>query len=270
MSTITLRSVKRGTVIRPPRIVLLGIEKVGKSTFAAGADNAIFIPITLEEGIDSIDVPRFPVVSTLDQLKECLGVLADEDHGFETVVIDSGTALEPVIWKAVCEEGGVDSIENYGGGYGKGYTRALELWNEVEGMLDYLRDEKRMASIIIGHVKVKRFDDPERESYDTYQFDINEKAANSLYRWADCILFANRSVFTRQEDAGFNKKKVKAEDAGERILCTQKTPAHPGGGRGVWGRLEDEIELSWQAFKEACEAARKASEPKKNTAAKKK
>jgi hypothetical protein len=31
-----------------------------------------------------------------------------------------------LIWKAVCEEGKVENIEQFGGGYGKGYVRALE------------------------------------------------------------------------------------------------------------------------------------------------
>jgi hypothetical protein len=35
--------------LRAPRIVLLGVEKIGKSTFAAGSANPIFIPIRGEQ-----------------------------------------------------------------------------------------------------------------------------------------------------------------------------------------------------------------------------
>lgn len=251
MSEITLKSIKRETVVRPPRIVLLGVEKIGKSSFAADADDPIFIPINLEEGIDDLDVPKFPTCKSLDDVIECITVLATEDHNYKTVVIDSASALEPLIWKAVCDEANADSIEVVGGGYGKGYTEALSKWRDLMTKLDYLRNECGMASIIIGHVKVKRFDDPERESYDTYQMDINDKVSAALYRWSDCILFANRSVSVVKEDAGFNKKKTKAVDDEYRVLCTQKSPAHPGGGRGVFGRLDPEIELSYAAFREA-------------------
>jgi hypothetical protein len=242
--------------MRPPRMILLGVEKIGKSTFASKANTPIFIPIKQEEGIDALNVAKFPVCNTLQDVQEAIGVLCSEDHEYQTVVIDSASALEPVIWDAVCTENNVDSIEKVGGGYGKGYIEALERWREIMEGLDYLRAEKNMASIIIGHVKVKRFDDPERDSYDQYQFDINEKVANALYRWADFIGFANTKVMVKEEKAGFDKKKRAVDAAnGNRFLLTQKTPAHPGGGRGVYGQLPHELPLDWQAFQDAVSAA---------------
>jgi len=189
--SFTLKSITNDLVIRPPRMILLGVEKIGKSTFAAGAEGAIFIPVKLEEGIDSLGVSKFPVCDTFDKVLEAIAVLAQEDHNFQTVVIDSASALEPIIWEAVCIEHNVKSIELAAGGYGKGYMEAMNKWREIMEALDYLREEKNMASVIIGHVKVKRFDDPERASYDQYQFDINDKVSNALYRWADFIGFAN-------------------------------------------------------------------------------
>lgn len=250
---ITLDSVTRGFVVRPPRMILLGVEKIGKSSFAAGADNPIFIPIKLEEGIDALNVSKFPVCHTFEEVEDCLRVLATENHKFKTVVIDSGTALEPLIWQDVCTEYNVNSIEKAGGGYGKGYTFALERWHRLQNALDYLRDEKNMASIIIGHVKVKRFDDPERASYDQYQFDINDKISASLYRWADFIGFANLNIDITAEEQGFKKTKIKAIDldVGSRFLFTTKTPAHPGGGRGVYGQLLPYIPLDWESFQAA-------------------
>lgn len=234
-------------------MVILGVEKIGKSTFASQAPNPIFLPIKLEEGIDDLDVPAFPVINSFDSLMEALGVLADEDHDYRTVVIDSGTTLEALVWAAVCAEAEVDSIEKVGGGYGKGYTAALEKWQTLMNALDYLRSEKSMASIIIGHVKVKRFDDPERESYDQYQFDINDKVSAALFRWADFIGFCNLNIGVAKEEVGFNKTKTKATDDGdgEPYLFTKKAPAHPGGGRGIYGRIEAEIPLSFEEFENA-------------------
>lgn len=268
-----LKSITHTAKVRPPRMVILGVEKIGKSSFLAGAEGAIFIPIDLEEGIDDLAVAKFPTCKSLEDLMECLTALAEEDHKYKLVVVDSASALEPLIWKAVCEEDSVDSIEQVGGGYGKGYLAALEKWHTIMKAFDYLRDEKGMASAFIGHTKVKRFDDPERESYDAYQFDINEKVSNALYRWADFIGFANRSIYVNSEEVGFRKKKIKGQDGGERILCTQKKPAHPGGGRGAYGRLPDEISLEWSAFEEAvaearAEMAAEAEPPKKKTAKK--
>lgn len=253
---ISLDSITKGTALRPPRIVLLGVEKIGKSTFASGANNPIFIPIRQEEGIDALDIARFPVCNTLDDVLQAIGVLCTEDHDYQTAVLDSASALEPVVWDALCNENDVDSIEKVGGGYGKGYIESLGRWRQIMDGLDYLRSEKNMASIIIGHVKVKRFDDPERDSYDQYQFDINEKVANALYRWADFIGFANTKIIVKEEKTGFDKKKRAVDAAnGNRFLLTSKTPAHPGGGRGVYGQLPPELPLDWQAFQDAVAAA---------------
>ena len=41
----------------------------------------------------------------------------------------------------------------------------------------------------------------------------------------------------------------------ERKLFTQGRPAHPGGGRGVYGRLEYEIDLTYESFMAAVKAA---------------
>ena len=235
---------------RPPRIIMLGVEKIGKSTFASQAPAPIFIPIKREEGIDGIDVPQFPTCETFLDTAECLKTLLEGEHKYSTVVVDSTSALEPLIHQAVCDKSGVESIEKYDGGYGKGYTESLSYFRTLTDLLDLLRERKGMLSILIGHVKIKRFDDPTGASYDKYYMDINDRAHNALFRWADAILFANTKVLVKTEDAGFGKTIGKGKDIteGQRFLYTQQRPSHPGGGRGVYGRLPYEIPLSWNAY----------------------
>ena len=265
---ITLASIKKETAVRAPRIVLLGVEKIGKTTFACGTrfengdlaetgmNSPIVLPVKGEEGADSLDVPVFPTAINYDSIMEGIGALYQEEHDYKTIVLDSASALEPLIWDHLCKIHNVTGIERVGGGYGKGYIEAVSLWREILEGLDALRNVKGMASIIIGHVKVKRFDDPAGDSYDQYQLDLNDKAANLLYRWADVILFANTKVAVKKEDTGFGEKKRGIEkDGGMRFLFTQKKPAHPGGGRGVYGRLPYELPLDWAAFENAVAAA---------------
>lgn len=248
----SLKSITTTSVIRPPRMIILGAEKMGKSSWAAGSDSPIFIPIKREEGIDALNVPKFPACETFDDLMEALGVLANEDHKYKTVVIDSASALEPVINEAVCTEHNVSNIGAAAGGYGKGYEEALNKWLQLMDAIDYLRDEKGMASIIIGHIRVKKFEDPERESYDQYQFDLRDTISAALYRWADFIGFANISVSVEKEKTGFKEKKRGVQtDDGKRFLYTKKTPAHPGGGRDPYGQLPDELPLDYKSFKDA-------------------
>lgn len=237
--------------MRAPRIILLGVEKIGKSTFAASSDNPIMIPIKREEGVDDLAVSKFPVCQTFNDLMQCFSTLYTSEHNFGTVVVDSASALEPLIWDDTCHKNGnADSIEKVNGGYGKGYIEALKQWGLVVEALDALRATKNMSSIIIGHVKVKRFDDPNGSSYDQYQFDLNDKASALLYKWADLILFCNTKVVVTTEKLGFNKEKHRGIDIaeGQRFLYTQKRPSHPGGGRGVYGRIPYELPLSWASF----------------------
>lgn len=268
---LSLASITKVAQIRAPRMLVLGVEKIGKTTFACGThfddgemsetgiNEPVIIPIKGEEGADALEVARFPVCNKFEDLIDSIGVLYGEDHDYKTAVIDSASALEPLVWDYVCREAKVQSIEKVGGGYGKGYTEAVSKFRELLEGLDALREKKGMASIIIGHVKVKRFDDPGGDSYDQYQFDAHDKVANLMYRWADLILFANTKVVVKKEDTGFGNEKARGLDTsgGRRFLFTQKRPAHPGGGRGVYGQLPYELPLDWSEFEKAVSEAAK-------------
>jgi hypothetical protein len=254
--------------MRPPRAIVLGGEKIGKSEFAADWPDSVFIPIKGEEGIDGIHgLRQFPPSQSYEDVCSALASLR-ESQDVKTVVIDSASTLEPLVWSYVCRVDGdkngnpCENIEQVMGGYGKGFTRALDYWRQITEWLDLLRAEKNMASIIIGHIKVKRFDDPLGESYDQFQFDLNERAANLLYRWSDLILFINTKSIVKKEDVGFDKEKKSGVDiaGGGRFLYTQKRPGHPGGGRGMYGRLPYEIPLPYPGGYAAFEAALKATQ----------
>lgn len=262
--SFTLASLSDRAVMKAPRIVLLGTEKIGKTSFACGSriangsveevgiNSPVVISVRGEEGANELAVPKFPVAQSLDDVMSAIGSLYNEKHDYRTAVLDSASALEPLVWDSICQQSGSASIEKVGGGYGKGYTEALGTWRNILDGLDALREHKNMSSIIIGHVKVKAVNNPDTDAYDAYQMDINEKAANLLYRWADLILFANVKVVVKKEDTGF-KDKARAVDIshGQRFLYTQKRPSHPGGGRGVSGRLPYELPLDWYAFQNA-------------------
>lgn len=254
-----LQSITSGKRLRAPRIVLLGVEKIGKSTFAAGADSPIFLPIKGEEGIDDIDVPQTPTCNSFGDVISWLHLLGRDSEEYQTVVIDSASALEPIVHGEVSQKAdGTPSINEGSLSFGVGTDKAGIAWREITETLDALRSHRNMASILIGHIKVKRFDDPNGESYDQYQWDIHHKAASLLYRWADCILFCNTKVVVTHEKLGFSKENVKKRGIevtpGSRFLYTQKRPSHPGGGRGVYGRLPYELPLNWGNFRDAVAA----------------
>lgn len=262
---LSLASISCEARLKAPRILLLGVEKIGKTEWACGSkfeggrrvregiNGPIVLPVKGEEGADALNVPSFPTLGTFDEVLEALGALYREDHEHRTIVIDSASALEPLVWDHICRKANVDSVEKVGGGYGKGYTEAAAQFRKLLDGLDSLREAKNMSSIIIGHAKVKRFDDPNGDSYDRYQFDAHDKVSNMIYRWADLILFANTKVVVKKEDVGFSKEKKRGVDVtgGRRFLFTQKRPAHPGGGRGIYGQLPYELPLDYEAFQSA-------------------
>jgi hypothetical protein len=250
-----LTDITHGTQDRPARIILAGVEKIGKSTFASGAPAPIFVPVKGEEGIDALDVSRFPVANTFKDIMDAMESLATEDHDFKTVVIDSASTTEPLIFDDVCAEYQVPTIEKVGGGFGKGYAEAVKRWRDLMAALDYLRAEKQMGCILICHVAVKTLSDPTSESYDQYVLDLNKQAVSALQRWSDAILFANAKTFIKKEQVGAKEIK-KGVQRDERVLFTQKRPAHPGGGRGVLGQLPYELPLDWNEYEKAIKAAK--------------
>lgn len=245
MAAFNLQSISAGRRERAPRVLVFGVQKIGKSTFAASAPNPIFLPIKGEDGIDALDVARFPMANTADDVISAISNLYSEPHDYQTLVIDSASALELVVHEAVCQANNVTSIEHKPLGFGRGYVEAVERWQPILQGVDALRTDRGMACIIIGHVVVKRFDDPCGESYDQYQPAVNKGISQLLNRWADATWFINTKTVVKEQAVSITQKHTYAVDprAGQRYLFTQQRPGHPGGGRGQLGKLPYEIAI---------------------------
>ena len=241
---ISLASLMRSTALAPPRVLVHGVAGIGKTTFAAGAENPVFV-IT-EDGLGTLGVPHFPLARSFDAVMEALAALYSEAHDFKTVVIDSLDWLEPLVWARACKNNGWASIED--AGYGKGYVAALDLWRQYLDGLNALRDERGLTIIQIAHTDIKRFDSPEHEPYDRYVIKLHARASALLQEHSDVVLFANYRISTVKSDIGFNKKVTRALGSGERLLFTAERPAFIAKNR--YG-LPDTLPMNWQAFHEA-------------------
>ena len=239
--------VQRGRTPKPPRLLVYGVEGIGKSTFAAGAPRPVFIQT--EDGLDEIDCDKFPLAKSYDDVALALGELRAEKHEYETVVIDSLDWLERLIWDKVCQEFGVKSIEKADGGYARGYTHALTYWREIVEHLNVLRNTRSMIVLLIAHAKVEKFEDPESFSYDRYSPRLHKYASALITEWVDAVLFATRRMRTQSEDAGFGRKRTIAhaigQHGGERVLRTVGGPSCVAKNR--YG-INEELPLSWNAF----------------------
>lgn len=236
-----LSSIRRGQDIRPPRLFVYGVEGIGKTTFAAGAPNPIFIQA--EDGQGVLDIARFPAVESVDNVREALYSLYTGEHDFGAVVVDTVDWLEQLVAKEI--EGKHEAKDL---AYGKGALLQAQVWQEILAGLNALRNEKGMAVILLGHNEIKRFDSPETEPYDRYQPKLQGRSNALVREWSDCVLFANYRTIVKKAEVGFNKEVARGITTGERLLFTTEKPAYMAKNRYS---LPESLPLSWAELSDA-------------------
>lgn len=247
-----LKSIQRGAQLKPPRIVVMGVEGCGKTTFAAGAPKAIFL--CTEDGLGSLDAARFPMVEQVDDVRQAISTLYETEHDFETLVLDSADHLELLITQEIERKFDEKALA-----YGKAAIKAAEVWQELLGGFNALRNEKGMSIILIAHVQIKRFDSPETEPYDRFQLKLQERSSSYIREWCDALLFANYKTIIKKADVGFGKEVARGITNGERLLFTSETPAYQAKNR--YG-LPSSLPLDWQSLENAI-AGREQAQQKK-------
>ena len=236
-----LKSIKKNTALSAPRIMLYGVEGIGKTTFAANAPNPIFI--CTEDGLGSLQVEHFPLATKASDVLDAIASLVTDQHDFGTVVLDSVDWLDNLIWSDVESTHHAKDLA-----YGKGAMIVAERWREVLSGLNALRNDKGMVVILIAHCQIKRFDSPEVEPYDRYQPKLQERSNAILREWVDAVMFANYKTIVKKDDVGFNKTSNRGISTGERLLFTSERPAYMAKNR--YG-LPESLPMSWEAFSKA-------------------
>jgi len=235
---MTLASVVKGLIEAPVRVLLYGVEGIGKSTFAAGAPKPIFLGA--EDGTKRLDVHRFPQPSTWQDVLEALDVLRDEKHDYETFVVDTLDWLEPLLWQYICDRDGKAGIEAYG--YAKGYVAALDEWRLFLARIEALGRARPMHVVFLAHSWIKPFKNPEGDDFDRYELKLHAKAGGLLKEWSDCVLFTNYETFAKEDE---RTGRAKGFDTGVRFIYTQRRAAYDAKNRYD---LPDRLPLDWSDF----------------------
>lgn len=214
-----LAAVTKGRVASPDRILLYGTEGCGKTTWAAQAPGAIFLPA--EDGTDRVDVTRLPTPKIWTDVFDAIDELRTADHEFKTFVIDTLDAIEPLCWKYIYTRDGLNSIEEYG--FGKGYTAALDEWRKMLAECERLRRDRGMQILFLAHSQIRQFKNPEGEDYDRHELKLNAKAGGLIKEWCDSVLFARFEEIAHKDN---KTKRVRGVSTGARVMHTLRTAAY--------------------------------------------
>lgn len=236
-----LKSILKNNAMSAPRLMIYGVEGIGKSTFCAGAPNPIYI--LTEDGLGSLKVNHFPIANSFRDVLDAIATLYNEKHDFETVVIDSLDWLEAIIQREIEQKYDAKDLA-----YGKGALIAAERWREILDGLNGLRNNRGMIVILVAHTTIKRFDSPEVEPFDRYQPKLQERSSAVVREWCDALLFANYKTIVKKDDVGFNQTNNRGITTGERLLFTSERPAYMAKNRY---NMPESIPLSWDAFEQA-------------------
>lgn len=264
-----LGQVKRGKLGLPPRVLVYGVEGVGKSSLAADA-GALFLDI--EGGSGELDVARYPFnPGDLDEFKprnyeQILEAIDDLDanpnHGFSSIALDTWDAIEGHIHAYLCKKSKVDSIERVGGGFGKGYRAAIEEIRRFQSKLDLLR-AKGMTIIGIAHCQPSTFKNPDGPDFDRYQLKVYDgktaSFAGQLKEWCEVVAFIRFEGGAKKEE---DEKRARGWSSGRRLVQLAREAAWDAKWR-LTVPMDMEFELDavhpWAPFADAIERARTAS-----------
>lgn len=243
-----LSKVTKGVIESPKITLLYGPNKVGKTTFVTQFPRHILLD--LEKGSNAVvSANRVQGFETLKDVTDTLNELLTVPHENKVVAIDSVEALESLIFDSVCAESGVKSIEEAGGGYGKGFTRSREIMRGIMSTLRRLCDERGIEVFLVGHSQTKDHNDPVTNiAYTKYMLRTNDKMASIIKDLADNIIFVSRRMMSAKKDS----KEVAVSD-NKTYAYTQWRLAFDAGNRI---NLPFEFELSYENWLQAKESGR--------------
>ena len=228
-------NISQGKVKRPLRVVVDGVEGVGKSTFAAQFPDPLFID--LENGTDSMDVKRTQKPETWEELLQLVREVAADPGVCKTLIVDTGDWAEALCVKFICRKYKTDGLESFG--YGKGYVYLRE---EFENLLHEL--DKVIAAgvnvVVCAHAQIKKFELPdEAGSFDRYELKMSKNVSPLVREWCDIQLFANFKTYVVSTE----NKHHKGTGGTRRVMYASHTASWDAKNRHG---LPDEMELDFK------------------------
>lgn len=237
-----------GAVPKPQRVLIYGVEGVGKTTLAAQFPSPLFIDT--EGSSDHLDVRRLPAPDTWATLLDEVRWVRDFPYECGgTLVVDTLDWAERLCAEHVCKREEWDSIETPS--YGKGYTYVYEEFGRLLNLLTECRDAG-LNVVCVCHAVKERVEQPdEMGAYDSWGPKLLNSRKTSIAamakEWADAVLFLNFKTIVVATDVDKNGKarKHKAQNGKDRVMYASHAAAWDAKNR--WG-LPDELPLGYDAI----------------------
>jgi len=208
--------IKKGAPAVAPRIVLVGVEGVGKTTAGAQCPDPIFL--CAEDGLVGYGLENVPYTTPENwtEALRFLNYIATGDHPYKSLIIDTLDWLEPLLFSHICKRDKKESIEDYG--FGKGYIMAIEEFRRFIAGLELIR-KRGILVMINAHCQIKSFNNPIGDNFDRYELKASKQLAGLVKEWADTVLFARYEILTVKD--GGKKSKAKGVGGQKRIVHTE-------------------------------------------------
>lgn len=209
-------NITSGPTATAQKVVLYGVEGIGKSTFASQFPSPIFIDT--EGSTSNMNVQRLPKPTSWQMLMDEVDYVK-QSQVCQTLIIDTADWADYLCQTYLCAKNKWESIESPG--YGQGYVYVRE---EFGRLLNKLSDLTEMGINIIltAHTEMKKEEKADEfGKYDHYQLKMSKYAAALVKEWADMVLFANFETTIITDSKTKSKKAV----GGNRVIYTTHHPA---------------------------------------------
>lgn len=228
--------------IEPMKVLIYGVEGIGKTTFASKFPDPIFIDTEGSTGF--INARKLPNPTSWTMLLDELEDIKSEPRG-KTLIIDTLDWAERLAKKYLMDKNKWAAIDstNYG-------SRYVALSDEIGKLLNKLTEIKDVGInvVLTSHAETKKHELPdEMGQYDKYTLKLEKRDAGLAKEWADMILFFNYKT-TIISDSKSNSKKA---TGGQRVMYTTHKPAWDAKNRLG---LPDELPIDFEAIRELFEA----------------
>lgn len=217
-------------------LLIYGITKIGKSTFASHFPGALFL--ATEPGLDHLETYQIPIKTWRELLQACREI-AEGKHEFKTIIIDTIDSAYRLCADHILEQRKVEHESDMP--HGKAYDM-------IE--MEFHRVMYRLAKLPYGLIMISHSEEKEIET-DTGKTYIRTVPSLQKRGWKVVSKLVSNIVFATTINTADSEGKRREQ----RVIMTRPNSAYIAGGRHD---IKDAIiPLNFESFKQAFENAGK-------------